>query len=34
MKEQILAVQRMQEYIHTHYREEISPADLADPRRV
>lgn len=34
MKEQILAVQRMQEYIHAHYREEISPADLADPRRV
>ena len=34
MKEQILAVQRMQEYIYAHYREEISPADRADPRRV
>ena len=29
MKEQILAVQRMQDYIEAHLEEEITPADLA-----
>ena len=29
MEEQILAVQRMQDYINTHLEEEITPADLA-----
>lgn len=30
MKEQMLAVQRMQDYIDTHYQEEITLADLAN----
>ena len=29
MKEQILAVQRMQDYIEAHLEQEITPADLA-----